>query len=535
MRQFLPLLGSAALLASCSLAPRYVRPASPVPPSWPSGDAYLRNSEAALPSVTYAQVFHDRRLQAIIAQALSTNRDLRVAAANILAARAQYRIRRADLFPELAVNARYNRSGGGNNASSVAGTTTSGVGAGSGTVGAGGTGAVGGTGAGGTGTSTGGQSGSVITSSGSGSAYSVNLGLTAYQIDLFGEVRSLSTAALQRYFESEAAARATRLTLIGDIANAWFTYAGDRSLLLIAQQTRDSAELSVRLTEARVSGGIAPLTDLLQAQQILQTAQADVAQQVTLVAQDANLLQLLAGAPVASALLPASIEEVEGTVAALPSGLDSTILLRRPDVIQAEYELRATNAEIGAARAQLFPRVALTGLLGFASSELTSLFTGGAFNYSITPTASYSIFNAGAARAGVAYSRAQRDAALASYERSIQSAFREVADALARQGTIDEQLRATREFAEAARQTNVLAAAQYEGGIQTYLSSLDAQRQLYQAQQNLVQTELAFASNRVALYTALGGDGSFTVERGADLPATSTVPVESKAARDRPR
>ena len=209
---------------------------------------------------------------------------------------------------------------------------------------------------------------------------------------------------------------------------------------------------------------------------------------------------------------------MQDAIVALPAGLDSSILLRRPDVVQAEYELRATNAEIGAARAELFPRVALTGLLGFASSAFTSLFTAGAFNYSITPTASYSIFAAGAARAGVTYSKAQRDAALATYERAIQSAFRETADALTRQGTIAEQLRANRTFAQAALGTNQLAAALYQGGVQTYLSSLDAQRQLYEAQRTLVQTELVAATNRVTLYRALGGDASVDATTSGPKP-----------------
>ncbi|HWI86284.1 MAG TPA: efflux transporter outer membrane subunit, partial [Sphingomonas sp.] len=343
--------------------------------------------------------------------------------------------------------------------------------------------------------------------------------VTAFEIDLFGRVRSLTGAALNRYFETEAAARATRVTLVGDVAQAWLNHAADRSLLAIAQQTAASAQESVRLIQARLQGGVAPRTDLLQAQQILETARADVAQQTTLLAQDVNLLQLLVGVPIREEMLPTSIDAVQDMVAALPAGLDSTILLRRPDVVQAEYELRAANAEIGVARAELFPRLSLTGALGFASTALSSLFSGGAFNYSISPTVSYSIFRAGAARAGVAYSQAQRDAALAAYERAIQTAFREAADALAREGTIDEQVRANRTFAQAASQANQLVAAQYRGGIQPYLSSLDAQRQLYAAQRTLVQTQLASAVNRVTLYRVLGGDASVEATANGPVPA----------------
>ena len=267
----------------------------------------------------------------------------------------------------------------------------------------------------------------------------------------------------------------------------------------------------MRLTRARLEGGVSSRIDLAQAEQVLATAQADLAQQTTLVAQDGNALQLLVGQPVEGALLPLTLDDAAAGIQALPAGIDSTVLLRRPDVVEAEYQLRATNAEIGAARAALFPRLSLTGLLGFASTALRTLFTGGAFNYSVSPTASYSIFNAGAGRANVAYSQAQRDAALATYERSIQSAFRETADALARQGTIDAQLTANRRFATAAADTLRLTNARYQGGIDTFLSSLDAQRSYYQAQRTLAATQLVAATNRVALYQALGGDATLEV------------------------
>ncbi|VVT13624.1 Outer membrane protein OprM [Sphingomonas sp. EC-HK361] len=497
-----------ASVSACSLAPTYVRPGLPVPPSWPVGDAYLRQSEAALPSVSYRDIFLDQRLQRIIEQALANNRDLRIAAANIEAARAQYRIQRADLFPQVDANANYSYRGGGNG--SIAG--NNGAGNGTGGTGTGGTG-TGGTGTGGTGTGT----GSVTTGGASHSNFSLSGGVTAFEIDLFGRIRSLTTAAQARYFEQEAAARATRLTLVGDIATAWFTYASDQSLLKIAQDTATSAGRSVKLTQARLSGGIAPRTDLRQAQQVLETANADLAEQKTALAQDVNALQLLVGAPVDAALLPASIEQVGGTVRELPAGLDSGILLRRPDVVQAEYELRATNAEIGAARAELFPRVALTALLGFASTALRTLFAGGAFNYSVSPSASYPIFRAGAGRAGVAQTKAQRDAALATYEKAIQTAFQEVSDALARRGTITDQLAANQRFASAALDTYRLTDARYRGGIDTFLTSLDSQRSLYTAQRTLVATQLVKATNLVDLYKTLGGD--------ATLDALPTGPV----------
>lgn len=505
MRGALSLLAAAAL-AGCSLAPAYVRPALPVPPSWPAGDAYLRQSEATLPSVTYRDVFRDARLQRLIDQALANNRDLRVAAANIAAARAQYRIQRAELFPELGATGSYGyRDNGGGS-----GTTT-------------------GTGSGGTGSGGTGGTGTTVTGGGNGSSsFSLGLGITAFELDLFGRIRSLTEAAQARYFAQEAGARATRLALVGDIATAWLTYAADRSLMQVAEQTAASARRSVALTDARRRGGVAPLTDLRQAEQVLATAESDLAAQRTALAQDVNALQLLVGAPIDATLLPEGIERSAETVAELPAGLDSAILLRRPDVVQAEYELRATNAEIGAARAQLFPRVALTAAAGLASTALRTLFNGDAFAWSASPSASYPIFNAGAGRAGVAFSQAQRDAALASYESAIQTAFREVSDTLARRGTIDDQLAADRRFLAATDDTFRLAEARYRGGVDTFLTSLDAQRQLYTAQQRVVQTQLARATTLVTLYRTLGGDA--LLDATADGPVPAGAPDRAAAA-----
>jgi multidrug efflux system outer membrane protein len=496
-----------AALGGCTLAPKYVRPEPPVPLSWPTGDAYLRTSEATLPSVSYRDIFRDARLQKIIEQALVNNRDLRIAAANIATARAQYRIQRAELFPEIGTTGSYSRrrtsSAGGNTTTGVGGVGTGNGGTGTGDVG------TGGTSTGGTGTGT----GTVVstTSGGTSSSFSANVGITAFELDLFGRVRSLSQAAQNRYFETEATARATRLTLIGDIATGWLTYASDKSLLRIAEQTAQVAQKSVALTTQRLNGGIAPRTDLAQAQITLQTALSDLAEQRTLLAQDVNALQLLVGAPVDPALLPEGIERAGQTVAELPAGLDSRVLLRRPDVVEAEYELRATNAEIGAARAELFPTISLTALTGFASSALSNLFTGGAFTYSIAPSVNYSIFRAGAGKATVAQSRAQRDAALASYEKAIQTAFREVSDALARRGTITEQERAQQALTTASRENFELSNARYRGGIDTYLASLTAQQSFYSSQRSLVGTQLTAATNLVTLYRTLGGDATLDV------------------------
>ena len=452
------LAAALALLAtSCaSLEPHYARPDPAIPASWPTGDAYLRQSEATLPAVTYSDIFRDPRLQTLIGQALVNNRDLMVAAANIAAAREQYRIQRANQLPQL-------------NAAASA-------------------------------TVTGDKSKDVSAD------YQAGLQVPSFELDLFGRLRSLSHVQLQRYFATEAAARATRLTLVSDIASAWLTYSADSSQLLISRQTADSAQKSVQLTRARLEGGIAPRTDLRQAEEILTAAQADLASQRTALAQDINLLQLLVGAPIDPKLLPGSIDEAAPTIAELPAGLDSYVLLRRPDVLEAEYQLRAANAQIGAARAALFPRITLTGLIGFASTALTKLFTGGAFAWSAGADATYTIFNAGAGRANVRLTEAQRAAAIATYQKAIQTAFREVADALARRGTIDDELGARQRQQAAAADVYVLSEARYRNGIDSFLNSLDAQRSYYSTQQILVQTKLIAAQNRVDLYQALGGD-----------------------------
>jgi len=475
MKPIMPL--AAVLLATgCSLAPPPVRTPLPVPPSWPAGDAYLRQTEATLPSVSYPDVFRDPRLQQIIVQALANNRDLAIAAANIAAARAQYRVQRAGIFPQVDAGAGYVRSQ----------TASSGTGTGGGFA-------------------------------RSGDNFSADIGISGFEIDFFGRLRSLTQAQRNRWLATEAAARAVRLNLVADLAQAWLAHAADRSLLDVARQTVASARRSVDLTAARLEGGIAARTDLAQARQILAQAEADVAAQTTAVAQDVNALQLLAGSEIDPALLPSAIASAGDSIAPLPAGLSSTILLRRPDIVEAEFQLRAANAEIGAARAALFPTISLTGIVGLASDALSSLFTSNAFTWRAGPAANYPIFRAGAGRAGVDLSTARRDAALAGYQRAIQTGFRDVADALARQGTIDAQRAAISRQAEAAADTFALTDARYRGGIDPFLASLDAQRALYTAQRSLVNTQFIAAANRVALYRALGGDTR--IGNGAAGPA----------------
>jgi multidrug efflux system outer membrane protein len=475
---FRSLAASACLLSSaCSLAPPTSLPEPPIPLTWPVGDSYLANNEAALPAVSYSEVFSDARLQQLIATALSESRDLRVAFADLAAARARVRVVRAGQFPEIGV------------------------------------------GAGATATrSASGSSGETGDSSDTRVRYSLQGGVSGFELDLFGKLANATKAQRDRAFATEAVSRTVRIGLIADIAQAWAAYAADRDLLAIAEATADNARQSVRLTELRLVGGIAPRTDLSQAQQVLASAEQAIAEQQAALAQDVNLLRLLVGTEIDPDLLPGGLDEIETRFSAPPVGLDSRVLLRRPEVIEAEYLLRAANADIGVARAQLFPTVSLTGLLGLASTALADLFTGGAFNFTAGADAGYSIFNAGGRRANVAVSEAQRDAALAAYERAIQAAFRDTADALAEQGSLVARQRAAADNATAAATTARLTEARYRNGIDSFLESLIAQRSLFAARQQLVGVRLAALQNRATLFRMLGSD-----EAGLPPATTSSV------------
>lgn len=452
------MLMPAMMLGACSLAPKHVAPPPPVPASWPVGDAYLAQSEAALPLVSYTGIFRDRRLQALIAQSLDNNRDLRRAAANLAAARAQVRAVRADQFPAIGVSGsatRTDRRGG---------------------------------------------------PAGDGWSYAARGGVSSFELDLFGRLANATEAQRDTALATEAAARTVRLGLVSDLALAWAGYAADRDLLAIAQSTAANAESSLRLIAARLKGGVAPRTDLRQAEQVLETARGDLATQQAALAQDLNEIRLLVGADFDPALLPAGIDEVNDSLATLPAGTSSHVLLRRPDVIAAEYDLRAANADIGAARAALFPSISLTGLLGLASDSLSTLFDNGAFTATSGVAAGWSLFNAGGKTAEVAVAKARRDAAVAVYEKAIQTAFAEVADALADQGTLAERMRAAGAITTAARDTARLTEATYRQGIASSLDNLDAQRSLYSARRAEVAMRLRVAANRITLYRVLGGD-----------------------------
>lgn len=443
-------------LAACNMAPRYERPETPVPAQWPQGAAYPAigagaQQQAGLP---WNQLVADAKLRTLIERALGANRDLRATMASVMAARAQYRVQRSALLPTI-------------NAEGAA---------------------------------------TAARASGQNSEnYAAELGISAFEIDLFGRVRNETRAALENWLATQEGARAARISLVAETANAYATLAADRERLALARSTLASAERSLQLTESLNAAGLASALDVQQAQTVVQQARSDVASTITQVAQDRNALQLLTAAPVEDALLPLSLEEVAAGIAAPPAGLSSAVLLERPDILQAEHLLKAANADIGAARAALFPTISLTAAIGVASSALSSLFDSGHFTASATPSARYSVFGGGRS-ANVEASRAERDRALAQYEYAIQTAFREVSDALARAGTIDEQQAAQRALVAASRKYLDLADQRYRGGIASYQNALDAQRTLYAAQQSAIATDLAAIGNRITLYRVIGAD-----------------------------
>jgi outer membrane protein, multidrug efflux system len=471
----LALLAATTSLAGCNLAPKYVQPIGAVPATLPQGGVYpaAGAGEADVSAIGWRDFFTDERLRQVIDQGLANNRDLKVAAANVLQARARYRVQRADKVP--------------NTSASGSATFTNSAQAAQG-------GAAGG--------ATGGVIGATSTNL---EIYSIDAGFSAFELDLFGRVRNLSEASLQRYFATEEAQRASRISLIAEIASAWLTVASDQDLLRLSRETLHAFEQTRTLTQAQFRVGIASELEARQSDTNYQAARNDIAVLETRIAQGRNALDLLVGAPVAPALLSASLDEGQATLVTLPTGVSSQVLLRRPDVMQAERELRAENANIGAARAALFPTISLTATIGTISGALSGLFAGGSYSYTAAPAISVPLFDGGRGRANVRLAEATRDAAVATYERAIQVAFREVADALAQRGTIDRQIAAQTARAESAQIAARLSDARYRVGVTNFITALDAQRTAYAAQQQLVTTRLARTTNLVELYRSLGG------------------------------
>jgi multidrug efflux system outer membrane protein len=468
----LALMASATLFAGCNLAPDYVRPAGSVPATLPQDGIYPPAPSDA-PDVTtigWRAFFTDDRLRQVIASGIDNNRDLRLAAANVLQARERYRIQRADRVPSTGVNGAATTT---NNPFGAAGGGGGGAGAG--------------------------------TTSSNLEIYSLNVGFSAFELDLFGRVRNLSRAAQEQYFATTEAQRATRISLIAEIATAWLTLAADLDQLRLSRDTLRAFEQTRSLTQAQFRIGVASELEARQADANYQAARNDIAVLETRIAQDRNAIDLLVGAPVPANLLPDGLGAGSATLDALPANISSEVLLRRPDVLQAEHQLIAEYANIGAARAALFPNISLTATLGTISTALSGLFAGGSFTYSAGPAISLPLFDGGRARANVRLAEAQRQGAVATYERTIQAAFREVADALAQRGTIGEQISAQAARAESAQVAARLSDARYRVGVSSFLTALDAQRTAYAAQQQLVSTRLTRATNLVALYRALGG------------------------------
>jgi multidrug efflux system outer membrane protein len=438
-----------------SLAPAYERPAAPIPASLPGASGTA--NPADLP---WRQFVREPRLQRVIEQALALSRDLRRAVLDIEAARAQYRIQRAQALPSIDAAAAVTSArviAGPDNATATVTT------------------------------------------------YSVGLGLASWEIDVFGRLKSLSDARLAAYLSTVEAARATRISLVAELAGAYLTLAADRSRLAIARETMASSKRTMDLTEQLVGGGTSNRGDFWQATTVYEQARADVALLIAAIAQDRDALELLAGSPVADDLLPDALPEQLDWFADVPVGLSSQVLLERPDVRRAERDLQAANANIGAARAQLFPSLTLTASGGLASTALAALFTGPAAVFTLAPSLALPLFDGGANRANLEFTIVQKQRFIAGYELAIQTAFREVADALATRGTIDEQLAAQAALVEASTKGVELAQARYKAGVESFLATLVSERALYTAKSSLVATQLAALGNRVALYRVLGG------------------------------
>ncbi|WP_301089841.1 MULTISPECIES: efflux transporter outer membrane subunit [Sphingomonas] len=512
-RSLLAALAVATTLSGCNLAPKYVRPVGAAPETLPQGGIYPRAATDApdITQVGWRDFFLDPRLRQVIETGLANNRDLRIAAGNVLQARAQYRVQRASQVPNTTIsgsgtytNNVFGAAGGGLGAGGMAGGGT-GTGTGTGTGSGTGTGGVGG----GTGVGAGAGAGAVGGGIGSASSnlefYSVNAGFSQFELDLFGRVRNLSRAALEQYFASEEAQRTARISLIAEIANAWLTMAADQEQLRISRETLKAFEQSLELTRAQFRIGVASELEARQAETNYQAARNDIAALQTQVARDQNALNLLVGATVPADQLPTELGNAPVTRDALPGNLSSEVLLRRPDVLQAEHQLIAENANIGAARAAFFPRISLTATIGTISTALSGLFGGGSFTYNAAPSVALPLFDGGRNAANLDYAKASQQVAVATYERAIQTAFREVSDALAQRGTIEEQVAAQTARAEAASVAARLSDARYRAGVDSFLVALDAQRTAYAAQQQLVTTRLARGSNLVELYRSLGG------------------------------
>ncbi|AYC32769.1 AdeC/AdeK/OprM family multidrug efflux complex outer membrane factor [Pseudomonas cavernae] len=476
-KSLLSLAVASIVLSGCSLIPDYQRPQAPIASDWPQGEAYppaaeMRGESEAVQG--WREFFHDPALQQLIAIALDNNRDLRTAALNIQAFQAQYRIQRADLYPSISADANASRQ------RIPAGVTQS--------------------------------PDAAITSQ-----YSATIGV-AWELDLFGRLRSLRDAALEQYFASEEARRGTQISLIANVASAYLTWQADQDLLQLTQETLKAYEDSYSLTRRSYEVGIASALMLSQARTEVESARVRLNQYQRLVAEDRNGLTLLLGHA-----LPNDLQQPLDLNAdlfnELPAGLPSELLQRRPDILAAEHQLKAANANIGAARAAFFPSISLTANAGTLSPDLAGMFDGGSGTWLFSPQISVPIFTAGALQANLDFAEVQKNIQVAQYEKAIQTAFQEVADGLTARATYREQLQAQRDLVGASTDYYRLAEKRYRTGIDSNLTFLDAQRLLYNAQQALIIDRLAQLTREVNLYKALGG--GWVEQRVGQAPAAA--------------
>jgi len=448
------------------MAPTYAQPTSPVPAVWPSGPAY--KVEAATPvgkkvtDIPWREFFVDPQLQKLIALALENNRDLRVAALNIERSQALYQIKRADLLPKVDANA-------GAGFQRIAETLS-------------------------------GKDRAITTEQ-----YTVGLGVSSYELDMFGRVRSLKDQALEQFLATEQAHRSVQISLVSQVASTYLTLVADRERLKLANETLLNQQESYKLTKSRSDAGIISSLTVFQAQTTVDAARVDIARYTALVALDENALSLVVGTQLTPELVPTSLSDSTTYLTELTPGLPSDVLLVRPDILQAEAALKGANATIGAARAAFFPRISLVSNVGFGSDDLTALFKPGSFAWKFAPQITLPIFDGGSNRANQSVAESDRNIAVARYEQAIQVAFREVADALAQRGTIDSQLSAQQSFTDAIASSYKLSQARFDAGVDSYLTVLDSQRSLYAARQALISTRLARLSSQVTLYKVLGG------------------------------
>ena len=442
------------LLAGCAnLSPDYARPGLPVPATV---DGQSLSMQSPVTS-DWQHLVTDARLTQVIDSALANNRDLRIAALNIDKARAQYGIADAARYPSLSATS-------GESASRYNDAITR--------------------------------------------KYSVGLGVTAYELDFWGRLTHLKDAALQSYLATESTQRSVRTSLVAEVANAWLTLAADQALLQLAQDTWASRQTTLALTQQQQQLGGASGLAVAQAQASSETARGDVARYTSQVAQDRSALDLLVGTAVPAEQLPVAADVGKiGAVALLevPAGLSSDVLRQRPDILSAEHSLIAAYANIGAARAAFFPSITLTASRGTASPSLSGLFNAGSLAWSFVPTLTLPIFNSGNLKASLSVAEVSRDIQVATYEKAVQTAFKEVADALAVRSTLNERMAAQQAQVDAYATSLRLATARYRSGADSYLSVLDSQRSLYSAQQSLISLKLTEQSNRITLFKVLGG------------------------------